>query len=419
MKIDVAVIGGGPGGATCAAYLSRAGLSSVIIERESFPRFHIGESLTGETGNLLRELGLEQALNEMGNPIKLGVRVYGASGKNTFFVPVKRRDPETGLHDTFTWNVRRSTFDGLLLDHAEALGASRLKGRAVAPLLAPDGAVRGVQVELGSGDSLEVESEVVVDASGQHTFLANTGVAGKKERGNYDRQLAIYSHFTGAERDPGKESGNVIIFYRRQHHWAWSIPIDSTVDSIGVVTPSAYFQASGLSKREFLLREIADLNPDLTRRVQDVEMVEDAHASSNYSYHVKDFTGKGWLCVGDSHRFIDPIFSFGVHVSVHEGRMAAEAIAGHLAGGDRDAAKPFAAYEERSERGIDVFESLLDGFWENPVAFPILVHQRYPEDFIDMFAGRVYGDNDYQGLKAMRSALAAKRATAEPKAVSA
>lgn len=409
MRTDVAIVGGGPGGTAAAVYLGRAGISSVIVEKQSFPRFHIGESLTGECGNLLREIGLEDEMSAMGNPIKYGVKVLGPSGANSFFIPVKKRVPDVGLQDTFTWQVRRADFDRMLLDKAVEGGSTPLAGRAVAPLMDDDQRVRGVRVELEGGEMVDIESEVVIDASGQHTFLANAGVTSRKERGNYDRQLALYSHFTGAQRDPGDGSGNTLIFYQRPHHWAWFIPIDDKVDSIGVVVPSEYFQSKGESKRDFLLREMGSLNPDLTARVGEVEMVEDVHASSNYSYHVKEFSGRGWLCVGDAHRFIDPIFSFGVHISMAEGKMAAGAIERYLAGEGRELDRPFADFERAAERGIDVFQSLLDGFWENSLAFPILVHQRYPEDFIDMFAGRVYVDHEYDGLRAIRKVLARSR----------
>lgn len=412
MRTEVAIVGGGPGGAAAAVYLGRAGISSVIVEKQSFPRFHIGESLTGECGNLLRDIGLEEEMSSMGNPIKFGVKVLGPSGANSFFIPVKKRVPGVGLQDTFTWQVRRSDFDRMLLDKAVEAGSTPLSGRAAAPLMADDGAVQGVRVEVDGGETVDVESDVVIDASGQHTFLANAGVTSRKERGNYDRQIALYSHFTGARRDPGDAAGNTLIFYQRPHHWAWFIPIDDKVDSIGVVVPSAYFQSKGESKRDFLTREMGSLNPDLSARVGDVEMIEDVHASSNYSYHVKEFSGRGWLCVGDSHRFIDPIFSFGVHISMAEGRMAAAAIQRHLGGEGLDLDRPFADYERAAERGIDVFQSLLDGFWENNLAFPILVHDRYPEDFIDMFAGRVYVEEEYDGLRAIRKVLAATRAKA-------
>jgi hypothetical protein len=89
--------------------------------------------------------------------------------------------------------------------------------------------------------------------------------------------------------------------------------------------------------------------------------------------------------------------------------MAAGAIERYLAGEGRELDRPFADFERAAERGIDVFQSLLDGFWENSLAFPILVHQRYPEDFIDMFAGRVYVDHEYEGLRAIRKVLARSR----------
>lgn len=297
----------------------------------------------------------------------------------------------------------------MMLDKAVEGGSTPLSGRAVAPLMDDDQRVRGVRVEFEGGEMVDVESEVVIDASGLHTFLANAGVTSRKERGNYDRQLALYSHFTGARRDPGDDSGNTLIFFQRPHHWAWFIPIDDQVDSIGVVVPSEYFQSKGESKRDFLLREMGSLNPDLTARVGEVEVVEDVHASSNYSYHVKEFSGRGWLCVGDAHRFIDPTFSFGVHISMAEAKMAADAIERYLAGEGREVDRPFADFERAAERGIDVFQSLLDGFWENNLAFSILVHQRYPEDFIDMFAGRVDVDHEYDGLRAVRKVLARRR----------
>lgn len=412
MDTDVAIVGGGPGGASTAAFLGRAGISSVIIERQPFPRFHIGESLTGECGNLLRELGLEDQMASMGNPIKHGVRVVGPSGANSFWIPVMKRVPGVGLQEGFTWQVRRSEFDRILLDKAAEEGSHRLGGRALAPLLADDGSVEGVRVELDGGDEVDIAAKVVVDASGQHTFLANAGVTGTKDRGNYSRQIALYSHFSGARRDPGEAAGNTLIFFQQPHHWAWSIPIDDHTDSIGVVVPSAYYRSTGESKREFLLREMAELNPNLTERVGEVEMVEEARASSNFSYHIKRFSGQGWLCVGDAHRFIDPIFSFGVHISMAEGKLAAAAIEAHLAGDGPGGERPFAEFERTAERGLDVFQSLLDGFWENNLAFSVLVHERYPEDFIDMFAGRVYVEEEYPGLRAIRNVLARSRGEA-------
>jgi 1H-pyrrole-2-carbonyl-[peptidyl-carrier protein] brominase len=409
MQTDVAIVGGGPGGAATAAYLSRAGISSVIIEKAAFPRFHIGESLTGECGNLLRELGLEEEMAAMGNPVKYGVRVIGPSGANSFWIPVKKRVPGVGLQDGFTWQVRRSDFDRVLLDKARSTGATVLSGRALAPMATGDGGVGGVRVHLEGGEEVDVESAVVVDASGQHTFLANAGITSRKDRGNYDRQIAIYSHFSGVRRDAGDAAGNTLIFFQKPHHWAWSIPIDGKTDSIGVVVPSAYYRSTGESKRDFLVREMAALNPDLASRVAGATLVEEVRASSNYSYHVREFSGRGWLCVGDSHRFIDPIFSFGVHLSISEAKMAAAAIERYLGGEGAGQDRPFLAYEQAAERGTDVFQSVLDGFWENNLAFAVLVHERYPEDFIDMFAGLVYVEHEYEGLRAIRKVLARTR----------
>jgi FADH2-dependent halogenase len=404
---DVVIVGGGPAGAASALYLLQAGVRPLILEKERFPRYHIGESLTGEAGLSLRELGLEPTMKTARYPVKYGVNVYGPSGKHAFWVPVKKRDENNQLQSTTTWQVRRSSFDQMLLDAAVARGAELLPCRAIAPLVEND-RVNGVRIRTPQGATEDLTAEVVVDASGQSTFLASTGApTGEKGRGNYDKQVAVFSQVVDALRDPGEAAGNTLIFYRQKNHWAWFIPLDDEVVSVGVVVPGEYFNAQNLSKHDFLRQELRALNPELSRRLPDLTFVEDVYSASNYSYHVKQFTGKGFLCVGDSHRFIDPIFSFGVNFALKEAQFAAKAVVQYLAGKERDAGNPFAEYQARSERGQDIIQDLVDVFWEYPLRFVILVHHRHPEGMIDLFAGRIFSDDvlESEALQALRRCL--------------
>lgn len=401
MKTDVAIVGAGPGGTASALFLERLAIRSTIIEKEHFPRYHIGESLTGECGNCLRSLGLEDQMLARQHPIKWGVGVYGPTGKNPFWVPVMGRDAEGKLFDAHTWQVRRSDFDQMLLDTALERGAEFIKGTAAEPLREGD-SVRGVRVRTASGITEDVEAEVVIDASGIATFLSNAGIVGEKERGNYDKQVAIFSQVAGAIRDPDAGGGNTLIFYRERNHWAWFIPLDAETTSVGVVVPSDYFVAKKESKHDFLVRELRELNPDLTRRLPEIHLTEEVRAISNYSYHIQTFTGKGYLCIGDAHRFIDPVFSFGLYFAIKEAEQAASAVAACLDGVGRDDPNPFVAYERRSTQGMDAIQELVDAFWNQPLAFAVFVHSRYKEDCIDLFAGRVYQDPPSSGLIAFR-----------------
>jgi len=402
MKTDVAIIGGGPGGSAAAMFLSRTGLRVTLIEKAQSARYHIGESLTGECGNCLRALGLEEEMTSRRHPVKYGVTVYGPRGKNAFWVPVKGWHPESGLFDTHTWSVRRSDFDHMLLTAAAARGVSVIEAEAVAPLL-NGGGVRGVRVRTNGGTVEYIASEVLVDASGQATFLSNAGVIGEKVRGNYDRQVAVFSQVAGAIRDPGAAAGNTLIFYRQKNHWAWFIPLDDQVTSVGVVVPADYYRSKNESKDQFLLRELHQLNPELARRLPQIEFVEEVRGISNYSYRISNFTGKGFLCVGDSHRFIDPVFSFGVFFAMKEAEYAASAIASFFAESKGEQPNPFADYQRLCDRGQDNVQDLIDAFWQHPYAFKLLAHHRYPEDIIHMFAGRVYEETPLPGLVAMRA----------------
>ena len=394
MKTDVLIIGGGPGGATAAMLLIREGIKPIVLEQETFPRFHIGESMTGEAAQLLRRLGLEEKMLSANYPVKHGVKVYGADGVNAWFIPVCARTPDWKLTPGTTWQVRRSHFDGMMLDEAAKRGANVIRGKAVKPLLGEDGSMRGVTMRRPDGSHEDIEAEVTLDCSGLATFLANQRVTGPKYVGNYDKQIAFFSHATGAVRGSATSGevakDNRLIFYLKKFHWAWFIPIDDEVVSLGLVVPTATFQESRQTPEEFLRSTLPGINPALARKVSDIQLVEKVHVIPNYSYQVRRFCGKGFICIGDAHRFIDPIFSFGISATLREAEFAVPHVLAYLGGKGRDLANPFAEHMLFCEKGTDNLEDMVDLFWEQPFAFATFVHHRDREQMIDAFAGRVY-----------------------------
>jgi 1H-pyrrole-2-carbonyl-[peptidyl-carrier protein] brominase len=412
MRSPVVIVGGGPGGACAAMFLAAEGVPSVIVEKEAFPRYHIGESMTGECGGVVRALGLEDRMLAAGHPRKQGVKVFGPTG-HSWFVPVMARE-RGELVDAYTWQVRRSEFDRMLLDEARARGAEVVRGEALAPRQDADGRVTGVRVRLASGREVDIASEMLLDASGQRTFLARRGLL-ERQLGRYDRQVAVFSQVAGARRDPGgrreDDPGNTLIFYKGRFHWAWFIPLDDDVVSVGVVAPGGYLAASGESKADYLRRELLELHPDLARRVgRPVTLVEEARAVPNYSYHCRNFAGPGWLCLGDAHRFIDPIFSFGLFVSMKEAQVAAPLVAAWLGGTAPD---PWAAHVAGLEAGLNRLQDLIDGFWERPLGFAHLVHRTtHRPGMIDLFAGRIYGRETSPALEQLRLLARAGRGDA-------
>lgn len=399
MTTDVIIIGGGPAGAAASLFLQQRGIRSTIVEKDSFPRYHIGESMTGECGNCIASLGLSDEMARGGHPVKWGTAVYGPQGSTPFYVPVKGRSAEGSLFEASTWQVRRSKFDSMLLNTAVSRGADLIVGEAVAPIVS-DGTVKGVQVRTG-GSIAQLKAPLVIDASGQQTFLARSGITGRKKRGAYDNQVAIFSQVSGADRGTGRSRDDTLIFYQKRHHWAWFIPLDDVTVSVGVVVPKEYFAAKRESLKDFLGRELRELNPGLAARLLTSTFSEEVRAISNYSYEVSDFTGPGFLCVGDSHRFIDPVFSFGMFFAIKEAQLAAEAASAWFSGGNRTS-QPFVEYARTANNGMNTIQELIDAFWNQPVPFSVFVHSRYVEDCIDMFAGRVYSPEPSPALLAFR-----------------
>ncbi|MGI8890483.1 MAG: NAD(P)/FAD-dependent oxidoreductase [Chthoniobacterales bacterium] len=392
----VIIIGGGPAGAATALYLLRLGITPVIIERSSHPRFHVGESLTGPTAIALNNLGLGPKIEAMNYPIKEGVTFYGPEGKNDFWVPLVKRDENFDQVPNYTWNVMRSTFDKIIFDGAVERGAIWMQATAVAPIV-ENGEVVGVTIRTADGATEDVFSEVLVDASGIATFLANHRVTGKKVPGSSDKQIALFTQFANTERDNGPDRqqapGNTLLYYEAQYHWGWFIPVSQDLTSVGIVVKSDYFRKLGMAKEEFMLHMCRHLSPALSKRLPDLTPQEPINTVPNFSYQVMDYTGKGFLCVGDAHRFIDPIFAYGVYFGVQEGEFAANAIARHLSGDSSpNETNPFADYERLCNEGNDVVEDTIGVLWEYPLAFQRIVTARDRAAALDLLSGRIYGE---------------------------
>lgn len=414
-KREVIIIGGGPGGSATALYLIQSGIKPLIVERQSFPRFHIGESLSGECGNSIRKLNLESELIAQNYPIKYGVNVYNPQGV-PFWVEVKKRCPETNeMIPNWTWSVTRSSFDKILLDAALQRGAEYVSCEAVAPLQ-ENGRVIGLQIRTEGGTLEDLHCEFLVDCSGQATFLANRGVTGPKTKGSYANQIGVFSQIEGMTLDSGSEPskalGNTLIFYKKRDHWAWTIPLSRELVSVGVVAPAAYFKEQAVDKTEYLRREIVTLNPELSRRVTKTSFVEEVRSVTSYSYATTNYAGPGFICVGDSHQFTDPIFSFGVFLAMKEGEFAAEAIVKLLGVDGKSKGDPIAEYQEVTAEGQDAIRDVIDTFWEYPLVFTRMASGPAQDDITDLFAGRVYGESVRKNASraAMRRLLAKRRA---------
>lgn len=406
---DVAIIGAGPAGACLANLLVRTGLRVVILERTGFPRYHVGESLTGISTPILEELGVLDEMDRRQFPPKRGVKVIGEGAHNEFFVPVLNP----------TWQVRRDEFDHILLQAAMKEGAKLVQGtvesvimqdeRVVGLRYRPTGrAVTGAAVDEPAPEAAdeglrELRARFVADCSGQSCLLSRLGVASRREVDDvFSRQIALFTQFEGARRDPGQMGNNTFIFWGKQLHWAWFIPVSPTLTSVGVVMPSASVSELGGPDAAFAWGR-ANINPELAGRFNLAQQVNQVRALANYSYRVDRYHGEGWCCVGDAHQFIDPIFSFGVSFALVEAREASIAIREVLAGADE--ATRLSEYVAFCERGQAVARDLIRYFWRFPTFFAFLTKGEHRRDLIRMLGSDCHRAEEMTALRLMRESL--------------
>ena len=319
---DVFVVGGGPAGATAAALLAQAGLRVVLADKDKHPRFHIGESLLPHNLPLLDRLGVRSQIETSGmrkHGIEFVSPYHGKSVRYDFGRALDKRFP-------YSFQVRRSSFDEVLLRNAATKGAEVFEECRVSNIAFPEQGDPVVTASM-AGETRQWRARFVIDASGRETLLASQ--LGVKERNPHNNSAAVYGHFTNARRLEGRDEGHITIVWF-EHGWFWFIPLSDGTTSIGAVCPAEVFKNRGADMEGFFRALIAS-SSEMADRLKDATLQGSVIATGNYSYYAKRLTGDRFLLAGDAAAFLDPVFSTGVYLAMLSGFWAAEAAQGCVA----------------------------------------------------------------------------------------
>ena len=368
---DLLVIGGGPAGSCAAAGARQHGLRTLLVEKCAFPRFHIGESLLPAGNRVLRETGVWPKVEAAGFVPKYGAEFHRSDGSSVKKV-VFSESLVPGLDSTF--QVERARFDGVLLDHAQSLGAEVRMETTVRSLAAIPGGHRATLSNAGGDTTVTVPW--VIDATGRETGLMSDQKR-SLDPSPFPKRMAIYSHFEGVVRAPGPEGGNILIV-RLVGGWFWIIPLDAKKTSVGLVTTVEAFRAAGEAPERYFQRAIAG-SEKLRELLGEATPQMGFHVTSDYSYFRRDLAQERLVLAGDAGGFFDPIFSSGVYMATMSGKLAADMVARAHAAGRTLRPAERRNYTRTVKRHAAVFQKLIAAFYDDD-AFDVFMCEQVPFD---------------------------------------
>jgi flavin-dependent dehydrogenase len=318
-------MGGGPAGSTVAALVAKEGFKTLLVERERFPRRHVGESLMPDSYFVFERLGLLDKMKRSGYAKKVGVQFVNHQGRESAPFLFRWNDPHECSE---TWHVPRPEFDQMLFEHAAENGADCHQGVRVLDVLMNGDRAEGVKLQFeddaGQTQTREARAKIVVDATGQSAILSNK--LGLRRVNPALKKSAIWGHFRGAKRDT--EHGGVytiVLWTNERKSWFWYIPQADDIVSVGVVGDNDYMLKGRGTPQQTFYEEVAKC-PAVAERMEGAEQVDELIVAKEFSYLTDRSAGEGWTLVGDAWGFIDPVYSSGVFFALKSGQMAADCI---------------------------------------------------------------------------------------------
>jgi len=362
-QYDAVIIGAGPAGTTAAALLSAKGRSVLVLEKEKFPRYHIGESLMPYCWFTLDRLGLVEEMDRRAFTKKYSVQFVTPDGRQSQpFYFFQHYDHPSAV----TWQIERSEFDQMMLDNARSKGAEICEQTPVSRVLKDDtGRVVGVEARGPDGKTFHVHAPVTIDCSGRDRVAA--GREGWFTKDPMLNKIAIWSYWRGAKRDPGIDEGNTTVAYVEGRGWFWYIPLKDDIISVGVVAEKDYLFDEGKDPAAIMAREI-QRNAWIQEHLSEGSQFGQYWVTAEFSYRSKHPATDGLVLAGDAFAFLDPVFSSGVFLALKSGEMAADTVDAALTAGDTSGAR-FAEYGEHLCRGIENMRKLVYAFYDEDFSF--------------------------------------------------
>jgi len=390
---DAIIIGGGPAGSAASAILAEHGHRVLVLERERFPRYHVGESLIPFTYHPLERLGLIPKMKASAFQKKYSVVFIAPNGKASQpFYFFNRYDRDTVAQ---TWQVLRSEFDQMLLDNARSKGAEVIEEIAVKELLREDRRVVGVRAQRKSGEVIEFRAPMTLDCTGKEAFTAVRN--GWRMKDPCLNKVAVWTYYRGSKRESGMDEGQTAVAYIPEKGWFWHIPMHNDRVSVGVVAEGKYLTRGGVRDPKAIFHREVGQNLWIKDHLSVGKQAGEYYITSEFSFHSRHCGCEGLLLVGDALAFLDPVFSSGLLLALKSGVMAADAV--HEAIVARDfSAQRFTHHAAALRRGIENMRKLVYAFYAPDFSFKKVI-DKYPDaagEITDCLSGDV--DKDFSSL---------------------
>jgi len=386
---DAIVIGGGPAGASAAAILAEHGHRVLVLERGKFPRYHVGESMIPFNYEPLERLGLIPMMKRSAFQKKYSVQFVAPNGRASQpFYFFNRYDRETVAQ---TWQVLRSEFDTLLLDHSRARGAEVIEEITVKELLRDGDRVVGVRAQTKSGELVELRASITLDCTGKESFAAVRN--GWRTKDPALNKVAVWTYYRGSKRETGIDEGQTTVAMIPEKGWFWHIPMHNDMVSVGVVAEGKYLTRGGVKDPKTIFHRAVEENLWIKDHLSVGQQVGEYYLTSEYSFHSRHCGCEGLLLVGDAFCFLDPVFSSGLLLALKSGVMAGDAVHEALKACDLSPAR-FAVYAAALRHGIENMRKLVYAFYEPDFSFKKVI-DKYPEasgEITDCLSGDVTKD---------------------------
>ncbi len=386
---DVLIIGGGPAGSSAAAVLAEYGHRVVILERERFPRYHIGESLIPFTYGPLERIGMIPKMKASHFVKKFSVAFIQPDGRASQpFYFFTRYDRETIAQ---SWQVVRSEFDLMLLDNAREKGAVVHEETTVTELLKQDGRVIGARALGSDGTPVEYHARIVLDCTGREAFTAARH--GWRTRDPFLNKVSVWTYYRGSTRATGIDEGTTTVAFVPDKGWFWHIPQHDDMVSVGIVADGKYLTREGVRDPRAIFDREVEQNLWIKERLATGTCTGQYFITGEFSHHARHCSAPGLVLVGDAFAFLDPVFSSGVMLALKSGVLAAETVHTGILSGDLSPGH-FAEYGASIRQGVENMRKLVYAFYNPNFSFKDVI-KRYPDaadELTDCLSGDVNKD---------------------------